>query len=198
MIIDISSNQGRINWKLVPTNEPKVDGIYIKASEGVGYTDPQLRINALEASQAGIPIGYYHFCSLNNSIDVVGDAKQEAQYFFTATHGLPVPHLPYVLDVETNKSHLIKDQTLLWIRTFFNELEKKDIKDYVLYSYTPFLNENLPTNHGLGNVRLWLASYTPTYKLPYGWNSVWLWQYSNQGQIAGIKTRVDLNKKPSL
>jgi len=198
MTIDISANQGKIDWKQVLTNDPKIEGVYLKASEGVGYTDANLRINTLECSASGIGHGFYHYATLNNTIDVIGDAKQEADFFIKSVSGLHTAKLPYVLDIETNKSHLTKDQVLLWITSFFEELEKRGITDYVLYSYTTFLNDNLPSNHGLGNIRLWLASYTPIYKLPVGWNSIYLWQYSNQGKIFGINTRVDLNKKPSL
>ena len=57
----------------------------------------------------------------------------------------------------------------------------------MIYSFTPFLNANLPANHGLGTIPLWLAAYvsSPSPILPKGWNTYEIWQYSDQGQFKG-------------
>jgi lysozyme len=194
MIIDVSKWQNKISWPIVKLKHPEIEGVYIKASEGIGYTDPTMTFNAVEAKKAGFKIGFYHFSSLNN-IDVENDARMEAKYFLNVTRNFSVDY-PFVLDIEKNEKQFSKENVLLWIKTFFNELEQLGVQDYVLYSYTPFLNENLPANHGLGNIPLWIAAYTEKLKLPNGWNNYYLWQYSSKGMIDGIKANVDLNKKP--
>ena len=96
--IDVSKNNGKIDWNLVKTNVPKIDFVIIKATEGVGYIDPNLKFNATEAKKAGFNISFYHFCSLN-SYDVVKDSTAEANCFLAAIAGLP-NDLPLALDIE--------------------------------------------------------------------------------------------------
>jgi lysozyme len=189
-IIDVSQNNGIIDWKSVATNNPKVDGVFIKATEGVGFIDKQLVYNAVDAKSVGLKIGYYHFASLNSK-DILKDSEAEAYCFLKAIEKLPKNDLPLILDLETNKIGLTSQEVLQWINNFFKCLKTTN---YALYSYTPFLNYNLPKNHGLGNIPLWIAAYTPSLKLPNGWTKCYLWQYSSKGKINGIKGNVDLNK----
>jgi GH25 family lysozyme M1 (1,4-beta-N-acetylmuramidase) len=84
---------------------------------------------------------------------------------------------------------------LEWINTFFNEMKKLGYSNLILYSYTPFLDSNLPPNHGLGNIHLWLAAYVSASqpKLPKGWSSYFIWQKSAKGNVTGINGNVDMN-----
>lgn len=189
--IDVSHWQGKIDWKKV--KESGIKKAYIKSTQGVGSTDQFCKINAENAIIEGIDIGYYHFASLNTH-DEFKDATEEADYFSHVLNTLPSPKLPVVLDIESNKAGLTKDEVLNWIKTFFLRLEANRIMNYAIYSYCPFLNDNLPPNHGLGNIKLWLASYTKTPKLPNGWDKIWIWQYSCDGSVPGVNGRVDLNK----
>ena len=190
--IDVSHFQGTVDWALAKS---QIDFAYIKCSEGQSAVDSMFMINAINANKSGVPIGYYHFATLNSE-DVLNDARNEANFFVQNVKKVPAPNLPLVLDIELNKANLDKDEVLSWINTFFRELEVFGYKDSVLYSYTPFLNANLPRTHNLGNTRLWLAAYVnkQTPLLPNGWKDYWLWQYSAKGTIAGVKTSVDLNK----
>lgn len=193
--IDVSHHQGAINWSKVATDPMPVEFAIIKATEGTTFTDPMLFINAEAAKKAGLKVSYYHFASLNTE-DVLTDAKAEAQFFAKRLAQVPPPDLPLVLDIESNKANLKPERVSNWIVAFFAELENLGYIDYVLYSYTPFLNANLPKNHGLGWIRLWIAAYVnkPQPVLPVGWKSYWLWQYSAKGSVTGIKGDVDMNK----
>lgn len=193
MIIDVSKWQGNIIWKQVKAMHPEITGVFIKASEGIGYTDPFLVSNTVEANKVGLQVGFYHFASLN-TVNIVADATSEARYFYSLVKNLKC-ELPYVLDIEKNANNLPPKDVLLWIKSFFKELEVLGIDDYILYSYAPFLNDNLPQDHGLGGTRLWLAAYTAMPKLPKGWNKYYLWQYSSEGIVNGITGKVDLNKE---
>jgi GH25 family lysozyme M1 (1,4-beta-N-acetylmuramidase) len=188
--IDVSQNNGKIDWERVKTNNPKIEFAFIKASEGIGYYDKRLIENATNAHKAGIKVGYYHFATLNKT-DVISDSKSEAEYFLTLIKNLPQSDLPLILDLERNDAKVPPASVLKYINNFFACLGSHK---YALYSYTPFLNANLPANHGLGKIPLWIAAYTPTLKLPRGWDKQWLWQYDNKGKIAGINANVDVNK----
>jgi lysozyme len=191
MIIDVSKWQGDVNWLKVKA--AGVDSAFLKASQGINYMDPRVLIESREAVAVGVKIGYYHFASLNDK-KVVQDAKAEAQYFVKVIKTLPKADLPLILDIEENKLGISPIEVLNWVKTFFMELEALGYKDYALYSYTPFLDKNLPANHGLGGVKLWLAAYKAKPDIPKGWVDYWLWQYSNKGRINGINADVDLNK----
>ena len=192
MIIDISKYQSQIDWHKLKTNSQGVTGVYIKATEGHNYTDEQFRQHVAGAESIQFDKGFYHFATLN-STNVVADATQEATDFAARVKGIIV-RLPYVLDIEANPIKLSPDDTLLYIKTFFVTLEKNGITDIAIYSYTPFLNSNLPDGHGLGDIKLWLAAYAPFYLLPRGWYECWLWQFSQNGIVDGITGNVDLSK----
>lgn len=191
--IDISHHQGKIDWVKVVNSSFQPKLVYIKATQGINYTDPLFLKNARAAKAAGLKVGYYHFASLNDK-DEVKDAKLEAQWFVKNIKLAPQFDFPLVLDVEDNPSKLTKEEVLVWINTFAYELAQLGYTDYILYSYTPFLNSNLPSNHKLGSVKLWIAAYNPTYKVPIGWKAPNMWQYSQTGKVSGITGNVDLNK----
>jgi lysozyme len=199
-ILDVSHHNGQIDWAKVAsqTSPFKVEGVIIKASTGVGSRDPKAAINGAEAKRNGLKIGYYHYCSLNEE-DEIKDAKEEALWFIKVLHSLPTPDYPVVLDIEDPKIYpsvnLDPQEIFTWIKTFFKTLVDNGYKDYVLYSYKPFLDSKLPKNHGLGNIKLWIAQYRPKLTLPNGWFNYWVWQYSDSGKVNGIKTNVDLNRK---
>lgn len=194
--IDVSHHQGSIDWSMVKSDKQQVSFAYIKATEGQTYVDPAFKMNSFYADRAGIPVGFYHFATLNTS-DVVADATHEAQFFLATVKNCGVePKMPLVLDIESNKAEIGRHFVALWIDTFFSVLSKAGHPDSVLYSYTPFLNENLPADHKLGDKKLWIAAYTntPAPRLPHGWVKEWLWQFTARGKVLGIKGFVDCNK----
>lgn len=194
MIIDVSKWQQEINFAEVKKDPQGITGVYVKATEGVGYSDPFGKINAQDADKNGLQVGFYHFASLN-TMQVLTDAKAEANAFVKVVASIGVkPSLPMVLDLETNAGNIPKAKVLEWIKAFFAELQRLGYTDVALYSYAPFLNANLPEGHGLGALKLWLAAYTPNPTIPRGWVGYWLWQYSSKGTVRGIRGSVDLNK----
>lgn len=202
--IDVSKYQADLDWTkiqqaITPFTPPAITFAYIKATEGVGYINPNAQTNAASAKDAGLKIGYYHFATLNNAADPAGDAAGEGQAFLAAMAKLPANDLPPVLDIESNPSKLAPQQVLDWIHSFYSTLEKGGINKYIIYSYKYFLDPSLPPNHGLGNIPLWLANYTnvQTPPLPVGWNSYAIWQYRSDGEFTGKSgkpVQCDVNK----
>jgi lysozyme len=194
--IDVSHNNGNIDWKKVKTNPLAITFAFIKATQGVGYTDPKCKVNAQAASQAGIRFGYYHFSSLNKPAAVESDATDEANYFDQVLKTMPQGNLPPVLDIETNDKGLTTQQVQLWISTFMNRMKILGYPLVIIYSYKPFFDTNLPANHPFGSIPLWLAQYrnVAAPSLPRGWSKYLIWQYSAKEKVTGISTDCDINK----
>jgi lysozyme len=200
--MDVSRYQWDIDWHQIKTPITPLHGdilfSYVKATEGVGYIDPFAEKNAQGVKMAGLKLGYYHFATLNNSTNPAADAKSEAEAFLAAFKKLPEADLPPVLDIEANPSKLTPQQVLTYINSFFDTLKAGGVTNYIIYSYAYFLTANLPDNHGLGTVPLWIANYGKVQSpaLPKGWNDYLIWQYSSSGSFKGTNGKpvpCDLN-----
>ena len=192
--IDVSHHNGKINWSEVAKNTPRVDYVFIKATEGRDFMDKKFLVNSKEAKLAGLQVGYYHFASLNNR-DVLTDATEEARDFVDAIKYAPKPDLPPVLDIEENDHKFSPSEIVKWVNKFMMEMDRLGYPDVIIYSYSPFLRANLPAGHPFGRFKLWLAGYVHISRLviPHGWTRYYIWQYSAKGRVRGIVGDVDLN-----
>src|ERR1700757_3658589 len=89
--IDVSHYQGKIDWKKV--TQAGVNFAFIKVTDGTNSTDSYFAANWMNARQAGIRRGAYHFFRAQE--DAALQAKQ-----FVAALGNDVGELPPVLDFE--------------------------------------------------------------------------------------------------
>lgn len=195
--IDVSHNNGTIDWTKVETSNPANSFAFIKATEGVGYVDPMCQTNATAVSQkTKLRFGYYHFASLNNSTNVPKDATDEANWFVQTMQTMPEASLVPVLDIERNDSKLTPTQVQEWISAFMSQMDVLGFPKVILYSYVSFLNDNLPQGHPFGSLPLWIAHYTSAAQptIPHGWTNYTLWQYSASGAVNGVSTQCDLDK----
>lgn len=196
--IDLSHHNGRGNWVKINENAVQITYVYIKATQGVGYRDPGCMSHATGATGVGIKVGYYHFASLNNNLDPVKDAADEATWFDSVIKTLPSFQLVPVLGIVANDKKLTTLQVQQWINSFLLVMKKLGHDRIMLYSGKPFLDENLPANHSFGNLPLWIAQHRSISRpsLPCGWNQYALWQYSNKGKVEGLSGSCDLNRTP--
>jgi lysozyme len=187
--VDVSHYQAAANWSSIAA--AGISFAYIKTTEGVAFKDPCADKHATNAKAAGVKIGYYHFANVDQ------DATAEAKFFSACLQAMPQADLLPVLDIETNKSNLTALQIQQWITLFINEM-KQEGHDIMIYSYTPFIEQYLPPVHPFGSVPLWLAQYRPVDypKMPHGWTSYTVWQYTNAGNVGGVT--FDMNKCSKL
>ena len=88
--IDISSYQGNVDF--VKVKNSGIEIVYIKATEGITYTNPLLKSQYSGAIAVGLKVGFYHFLRAN-------DPTLEAKYFLSVINGLSV-ECKYAVDVE--------------------------------------------------------------------------------------------------
>lgn len=173
--IDISSYQGNINF--IQVKASGVEVVYIKATEGVNYTDSTLRIFYNNAKAAGLKIGFYHFLNSNDSIS-------QAEHFLSAINGLE-SDCKYVIDVEVTLDQSV-DKVSTNVRKFADYLISKG-KEACIYTGLYFYNNNL--NNTVKNLPLWVASYSTSKPNVASIG----WQYSETGSVNGISGNVDLD-----
>lgn len=200
LIIDISSNNGQINWDEVKAHDDtlpdglKIKGVMVKANEGYLCEDKGWKDRAAEAVKRGYPVGYYHFATLN-TFKVIEDAEQEANYFLKSLADAPKADMPIALDIETNKVNLPAPQVVLWAKTFFSVLKNAGVTNLALYSGQYFLNSEHFIAKDFEGIKLWVAEYiSGTFKLPVGFEDYWAHQYTSEGIIDGIKGHVDISQ----
>jgi len=220
--VDVSNYQRNVDWNKAVKSGVKfafikvTEGTWFYDENSANY---ELLGNINRAIGNGVKIGYYHFARPGSSTDPAADATEEANWFLSKVELLPKPSFPLVLDVESfiDKAYETKRKPVAWtnrkasmpiyIRTFIDVL-KDGGYDTIIYSYSDFLNSNGVTD--FSKYPLWLANYMNIRKginpethlpsVPKGWQSKsdehipWsTWQFTSQGQVAGISGRVDMN-----
>ncbi|PJI09497.1 MULTISPECIES: GH25 family lysozyme [Clostridium] len=176
--IDIYSGQGSVDFSKVKSSG--VDIVYIKATEGVTYTDRTVLEFYKRAKDAGFKVGFYHFLRNNNPIN-------EAEHFLSAISGMNYD-CKLAIDVEVTLGQTV-DTISSNVRKFADYLISKGI-DVCIYTYTSFYKNNLNSN--VKNIPLWIAEYGVTQ--PNISTAYVGFQYSETGRINGISGSVDLNE----
>ena len=181
--IDVSDHQGTVDWNAVQ-QAGKVF-VFIKATDGITWTDPDFATNWSGAKAAGLLRGAYHFYETDD------DPTAQAQNFLNAVQLAP-GDLPPVVDIERIDSGGSASQAVQDLQTWLDAVEQATGRVPIIYTSPTFWN-SLGTS-AFGRYPLWVAEYGVTSpKLPAGWAGWTFWQYSESGTVAGISGSVDLN-----
>ncbi|MBR7839492.1 lysozyme [Actinospica durhamensis] len=185
--IDVSSNQGSINWAAVA---PRLDFVYAKATEGTYYRNPDFAAQYDGPHQRGVIRGAYHFAVPSNS-----SGGAQADYFIAhggAWNGDGTT-LPGALDIEYNPYGkacygLSAAAMTGWIWNFVNEYAAREHVYPVIYSTTDWWRSCTGNASGFGRYDpFWVANYGSDGggTLPAGWRFYTFWQYSDHGRVPG-------------
>jgi GH25 family lysozyme M1 (1,4-beta-N-acetylmuramidase) len=194
--IDVSYWDSEIDWSKVQASG--VCFAFIKATEGEHYTDPTFATNWAGAKAVGILRGAY--CFFHPNMDAI---KQADLFIQTVKARNDNGELPPVLDLEAHdqQSNAV---IIAKAKTWLDRVEQAFGKKAIIYSGYYFLKDHFSEASGeppawIKDHPLWIAQYPGTYTpgmqpaLPKGWPNWAFWQYSETGQVNGIKTNVDLN-----
>lgn len=179
--IDISMHNGTVNFSAVKSSGCNI--VIIKATEGVDYVDPCLNQHYNGAKAQGLNIGFYHFMSEKTS------PTQQAIDFWNAIKGKQFNVIP-TLDIETNNQGRSAKQISDRCIEFLNKFKALSGYDCLIYTGGCFGRDNLDSR--VKKYPGWIAHYGVNSPMTTGFTVVGH-QYTEDGRINGVSTRVDLN-----
>lgn len=196
--LDVSHWQGDINWNKV-VNAGYVF-TFVKATEGIGWTDVKFHENMREGTAAGGMMGVYHFARP----DYGHSAKEEAEYFLSEVGDyLESGYLRPVLDFEVGEE-FSKQETTAWVMEWMETVETRAGVEPLIYTGVwrakNYLGEEV-TKYDRW-VAYWTCEPEPSFDIPPTgkWADWSFWQYygpdgcgKNAGYVPGVKKNIDLN-----
>lgn len=182
--IDVSRHSGVIDWNQIISQH--ISFVYIKATEGEDYLDPNYERNVAAAQKSRLLVGEYHFFRFNKR------GKPQA-YNFLSHIGTSNGKLTPVLDVEEwGNLPIEKSVTEITyeINDFLISVENATGRKMIIYtninSYNRFIRGRFLENP------IWICSFDKNRILPD--KRPWLfWQHAHNGKLEGIKGSVDLS-----
>lgn len=191
--IDVSSYQGKINWKKVADSGVTFAIIRV-GGRGYGvntanlYEDKMAQTNYEAAKKAGLKIGAYFF----SQAITPEEAVEEAEYLLEKTADWELD-MPLVYDweyiSETARTAGVDQQTLTDCMIAFCERIKQEGKNPMIY-FNPNHAKRMFHIEQVTAYDFWLAMYTDWMTYPYQFH---MWQYTNQGSVPGVSGKVDIN-----
>lgn len=182
-MIDVSDNNGVIEWEKVRTSGQK--RAYIKASEGVSVVDSQFGRNVKKARESGIQVGVYHYAHPSNP-----PHREAAHFLAVAGPHLHAGDLRPALDLEVTEGHSW-EYVNEWKAQWFAVVDDHIGALAVFYSYWYFWK-----HMRLHKERPVWGAYVG--KSPPEWAEWAMWQWSFTGRVDGIGGVVDLDRWRTL
>lgn len=180
--IDVSEWQGNIDFAEV--YEAGIEVVYIRASEGSGYTDPDYLKNYEGAKSNGIKVGFYHYLTALDEAEAI----EQANSFVSVIKGLKVD-CRLAMDFESFDG-LARQEINNIAKVFLDEVKRLTGKEVVIYSDA--YNARFTFDEELAKLYpIWVADYDVTEPGNGNW-STWVgFQYTDRGQVDGIDGNVD-------
>ncbi|MDE6577279.1 MAG: glycosyl hydrolase family 25 [Muribaculaceae bacterium] len=188
--IDVSHHNGKIDWQEVKKNH-KLLFVYVKATEGATYVDPQYSANIAGVSKAGFTVGSYHFFRMTSS------AHSQFENFKRTVDIKKQKCIPMV-DVEKSDNHSQKElQDSL--NVFISLVKQYFGKDPMIYATNRSYNELLGKDYN--KYHLYIGRYGDRAPVIPGKGTYTIWQFTEEGKLKGIPKLVDkarFNNKYSI
>jgi lysozyme len=184
--IDVSSYQGRIDWrkvKLMKEDSVHISFAFIKATEGVLLVDPYFQRNWREANKAGLTCGAYHYFRPKL------DGKWQARFLLQNVK-IEKGNLPLAVDIE-ELDGVSPEKMRGGLADFLKEITTKTKVKPVIYTGLKFYSDNLVGYYN--DYPLWIAHYSQP-ETNSGKDEYWrFWQHSDKAKVNGVYRTVDFN-----
>ena len=200
--VDVSKFQGTIDWAQAASSGVDFAMIrvgYRAQKTGVIYADTNAKYNMQQAAANGIKVGVYFFSSAVNEAEAIEEADWVADFIadYSITYPVAFDCEGFNTSESRQKSMTKAERTDVAV-AFLQEIYDK--------GYTPMFYAACSelTNNSQWNIasleksfKIWVAQYpsTPYPETPStSYTGTYsMWQYTNQGRVAGIGTNVDIN-----
>lgn len=190
--IDVSSHQGAIDWNAVANDN--IDFAMIRVGNrgytaGDLYVDERFTENIDGSLESGIDTGAYFFSQAINE----QEAREEADFVLKQLNGRRLS-MPVAFDHEpvtdtAGRANNVSGETLAGITRVF--CERIEAAGYQTMVYGNKQDIARFGGSSFGNRPVWFAEYGVA--TPSGQFDFTMWQYSNNGTVAGINAAVDMN-----
>lgn len=189
--IDVSHHQGDIDWQAVRDHGVEFAIIrlgYRGYDDGLLHVDEKAVENLTGAREAGLKIGAYFF---SQALDA-DEAEEEAALALQVLDGMPLD-LPLAYDWEyvspdKRTGDMEADALTGCVHAFCDTIQAAGYQPMVYFNQE--LSQTLLDLDTVRSYPFWFARYAPQMDFD---RKVLLWQYSDQGQIPGIREKVDLD-----
>ena len=193
--LDVSYWQAEIDWKRVRATGVRF--AFIKATEGVAYTDSTFVANWEGAGANGLLRGAYCFFHPNQ------DPRQQAARFLRTIRDRDSdPELPCSIDLEVTDA-IPNKKIISGAKIWLDEVAQGLGRRPMIYSGVSFLETHFSEGgqppDWSQDYPLWLGWFPRKYVpgmsplMPKGWIKWIFWQYSGKGRLGGIDAPVDLD-----
>ena len=200
--IDVSKYQGVIDWTAV--KEAGVEFAMIRAgyrakTTGILYEDPGARYNLQEAAKNGIRIGVYFFSSAVSE----QEAKEEAAWVAGLISRYPITY-PVAYNCEDfqssdSRQNALDKETRTKIACAFLDTVQGFGYTGMFYASRNEMEGSAQWDMSMLEDRcmVWVSQYPdqpyPQTEAPDYSGKYAMWQYTSQGEVPGIKGKVDLD-----
>ena len=188
--IDVSEWQGSINWEKVKKTGISFAMIrcgYRQTEGSEIHEDARFKENIEGATKAGLTVGVYFFGTAKNE----KEALEEAEFTINLIKDYNLTY-PVAYDAETfdqGRLQNIDYSTISNNILTFTETIGSYGYDTMVYSYHDAFIYKLDMGKFDGKL-IWLSHFSPTTGYNGNFN---MWQYTSEGHVDGITTKVDLN-----
>ena len=193
--IDVSTFQGEIDWPAVAADGIEFAMIRIGGrgySQGAIYEDDRFAENLRGAADSGIRAGVYFF----SQAVTPEEAEEEAEFILSILAELPEGSvtMPVAFDwemvhEEDSRTAWMDGETLTSCASAFCAKIAEAGYEPIVYAYR-YLAYEMYDLSALAPYPLWISTLDASPDFYYAFE---MWQYTEDGAVDGIQSRVDLN-----
>ncbi len=191
--VDVYAGKGAVDWRRV-ANAGK-EFAFIRGAYG-DRADGMVARNFAGAKDAGLLCGIYHFYRATRDPEAQAGLMVEV----LRNLGCGAGDLPPVIDVEDNPAYdgpwdpSANETYIAGVRHWIARLQDATGRTPILYLRAQFWHR-IGKPEGFGDHPLWVAHYgVLSPSLPSGWSDYAFWQYADDGLVAGVPGRCDLDR----
>lgn len=200
--IDVSDNQGYIDWKKVKA--AGVEFAILRSVRRSGNVDKQLASNIKGCLENGIPFDFYKYMYATTTADAVREATEVVDALTKL--GVKASKSTVIwADVEDSTQMALSTSTLTKVVQAFKDTVQEAGFTFGLYM-GKYYYEKGELNTELFDDHTWIARYYKGFnEMQFGQlpdekykpvaknGELWGWQYTSSGKVPGINENVDLD-----